>query len=231
MASHSSASDNFSRIGSGTVIRGTLRGSGDVEIEGRVEGVVDVQGDVTLQTTARVRIEDGALAGSRVTVRGAVLGSIRGETSVVLEDGARVVGDLVAPTIGIRPGGLLRGHVSTGDAPDSQALTRGRAERAPARATPCPRPARRGGPRAAPQGSEPEGHGASRDPARRRRARLRRAGRGPARPRPSRRGPCPGHALAAQRREGSDEAQGREVASPARATLPAEESLRCRGRA
>ncbi|MBK8940551.1 MAG: polymer-forming cytoskeletal protein [Polyangiaceae bacterium] len=140
MASHSSASDNFSRIGSGTVIRGTLRGSGDVEIEGRVEGVVDVQGDVTLQTTARVRIEDGALAGSRVTVRGAVLGSIRGETSVVLEDGARVVGDLVAPTIGIRPGGLLRGHVSTGDAPDSQALTRGRAERAPARATPARAP-------------------------------------------------------------------------------------------
>lgn len=134
MASHSSASDNFSRIGAGTVIRGTVRGEGDLEIEGRVEGVVDVRGDLTLQPTARVRIEEGALSGGRITVRGAVMGSIRGETSVVLEEGARVVGDLAAPTIGIRPGGLLRGHVSTGEMPDSQALTKGRPERAPVRA-------------------------------------------------------------------------------------------------
>jgi cytoskeletal protein CcmA (bactofilin family) len=118
---------DLSRLGRGVVIRGSIRGEGDIEIEGRVEGVVDVDGDVTLAESARVRIEEGDLAGRRVSIRGAVLGNIRGAAAIVLEEGARVVGDLAAPSIGIRPGGLLRGHVSTGDGSESGVPTRGRA--------------------------------------------------------------------------------------------------------
>lgn len=130
-----------SKIGRTTVIVGSVRGSGDVEIEGRIEGIVDVEGDVALLDSARVRIDEGALAGRAVTIRGAVAGGIRGGASIVLEEGARVVGDLVAPTIGIRPGGLLRGHVTTSDAPAAPA----RAERnakSRAVATPAPRAVR-----------------------------------------------------------------------------------------
>ncbi len=127
---------NDSRIGQGTVIRGAVRGEGELIIDGRVEGVLDVDGDITLSETARVRIEQGALSGRRVTVRGAVSGDLRGSAAVVLEEGARVVGDLAAPSIGIRPGGLLRGHVSTSGEAPSDAPTRGRAERAtPAKAS------------------------------------------------------------------------------------------------
>ncbi|NUP11343.1 MAG: polymer-forming cytoskeletal protein [Polyangiaceae bacterium] len=148
MASHSSSSNGASVIGRATVIRGTIRGDGDLQVEGRVEGVLDVSGELTLEDSARVRIEDGALSAGRVAIRGAVSGNVRGTSSIVLEQGARVVGDLSAPTIGIRPGGLLRGHVATGDSPVSQALTRGRVERTPARtgrtaavAAPAPTPA------------------------------------------------------------------------------------------
>lgn len=119
----------LSRLGRGVVIRGSIRGDGDLEIEGRVEGVLDVDGDVTLGASARVRIEDGDLAGRRVSIRGAVAGNVRGASAIVLEDGARVVGDLAAPSIGIRPGGLLRGHVATGDGSESGVPTRGRADR------------------------------------------------------------------------------------------------------
>lgn len=119
---------DLSRLGRGVVIRGSIRGDGDIEIEGRVEGVVEVDGDVTLADSARVRVEEGDLTGKRVSIRGAVLGNIRGSSAIVLEEGARVVGDLAAPSIGIRPGGLLRGHVSTGDGSESGVPTRGRAE-------------------------------------------------------------------------------------------------------
>lgn len=126
----SNSSNGSSTIGRGTVIRGTVRGDGDIEIDGRIEGVVDVDGDVTLGESARIRIEEGALSGRRVTVRGAVAGNIRGLSSLVLEEGARVVGDLAAPSIGIRPGGMLRGHVTTGDAAVEAAAARGRSSRA-----------------------------------------------------------------------------------------------------
>jgi cytoskeletal protein CcmA (bactofilin family) len=130
------------------VVRGTIRGVGDLEIEGTVQGVVEVVGDLSLTDTARVQIESGTLKGARVTVRGAVAGSIEGELAIVLEDGARVVGDLTAPSIGIRPGGMLRGYVATGDG-EADVPTKNRtqlarpaapsARSAPARPAPPPR--------------------------------------------------------------------------------------------
>jgi len=116
-----------STIGRGTVIRGSIRGEGDLEVEGRVEGVLDIDGDIALQDSARVRIQEGVLSGRAVSIRGAVSGSVLGSTSIVLESGARVVGDLSAPRIGIRPGGLLRGQVTTGDDGSSPPAARGRA--------------------------------------------------------------------------------------------------------
>jgi cytoskeletal protein CcmA (bactofilin family) len=139
----SSVSGSGSRIGQSTTIRGSIRGAGSIELDGRVEGTIDVDGDVTIGGNARIK---SPVTGARVTVRGAVAGNVRGKHAVVLEEGARVVGDLIAPQIGIRPGGLLRGHVSSGDAlTGSDAVTQApRAARAPVRhaATPLasPRP-------------------------------------------------------------------------------------------
>ena len=116
------------KIGRGTVIVGSIRGDGEVEIEGRVEGTFDVDGDITVADSGRVRVASGKLSVRRIAVSGAVAGSIEAQASIVLEDGAKVVGDVSAPSIGIRPGGLLRGHGSTGDAPAAPA--RARAEQA-----------------------------------------------------------------------------------------------------
>jgi cytoskeletal protein CcmA (bactofilin family) len=142
------AARDESRIGRGTVVRGTIRGVGDIEIEGTVQGVVEVVGDVSLADTAKVHIESGSLKGARVTIRGAVAGPIEGELAIVLEEGARVVGDLTAPSVGIRPGGMLRGYVATGDGePDAPTKNRAplakptvtSARPAPARPAPPPR--------------------------------------------------------------------------------------------
>ncbi len=124
---------NLSKIGRGTTIVGNVRGSGDLDVEGRVEGTLDVDGEVTLSEAARVK---SPVRGARVVVRGAVAGDVSARESIVLEEGARVVGDLSAPSIGIRPGGLLRGHVST----DPSLAKPARAERA---AQPAREPASR----------------------------------------------------------------------------------------
>src|SRR5580693_7712368 len=106
-----------STIGQGTLVRGSVRGEGDLEILGRVEGRVAVGGELSIGEGALVKSD---VSGRRVVVRGAVLGNVSAEESILLDEGARVVGDLGAPRIGIRPGALVRGNVGTG-APLQQA--------------------------------------------------------------------------------------------------------------
>jgi cytoskeletal protein CcmA (bactofilin family) len=98
-------------IGRGVRVRGTITGDSDLTIEGHVDGEVEVSGDVTVEAGGLVGAN---VAGRVVTVRGAVKGDLSGGDAVRLEEGARVVGDIRAPRIGIDRGALVRGHVQTG---------------------------------------------------------------------------------------------------------------------
>jgi cytoskeletal protein CcmA (bactofilin family) len=126
-------------IGRGTVVRGNVRGSGGLEILGRVEGDVSVEGDVLLGDSAAVR---GNITGTQLTISGAVMGDLRGSEAVLVESGARVVGDLLAPRIGIAEGALVRGNVRTEGEPaltPQQARRPGPAQR-PVSSFSAPRP-------------------------------------------------------------------------------------------
>jgi cytoskeletal protein CcmA (bactofilin family) len=116
-------------IGQGIFLRGSIKGDGDVEIRGRIEGDVEVAGEVTIGEGALVKAD---VTARRITVRGAVAGNLTGEDGVRLEEGARVVGDLRGAGIGIAEGALLRGNVQTGTGGESRG--RARAAAAPARA-------------------------------------------------------------------------------------------------
>ncbi|MBK9262703.1 MAG: polymer-forming cytoskeletal protein [Polyangiaceae bacterium] len=100
-----------STIGRGTTIRGSVRSDGDLDIHGFVEGSVVVTGELVIADTALIKSD---VSGRRVIVRGAVAGNVSANELIVVEPGARIVGDIGAPQIGIRPGGLIRGHVATG---------------------------------------------------------------------------------------------------------------------
>jgi cytoskeletal protein CcmA (bactofilin family) len=128
-------------IGQGIFLRGSIKGDGDVEIRGRIEGDVEVAGEVTIGEGALVKAD---VTARRITVRGAVAGNLTGEDGVRLEEGARVVGDLRGAGIGIAEGALLKGNVQTGGTGgETRSRTRAAAARAPARieAPPAPRKA------------------------------------------------------------------------------------------
>lgn len=133
-----------STIGRGTTIRGSVRSDGDLDIHGFVEGSVIVKGELVIAETALIKSD---VSGRRVIVRGAVAGNVSADELIVVEPGARIVGDLGAPQIGIRPGGLIRGHVATGAplparAPQAAAApaqtAKGRPATAPVAATAAP---------------------------------------------------------------------------------------------
>ena len=100
-----------SSISSKTVIRGRIVAEGPLEIHGHVEGHIEAQSDITIGDGALIKSD---VQGQRVVVAGAVAGNVRGAELVLLESGARVVGDLSAPSVGIRPGALVRGHIEAG---------------------------------------------------------------------------------------------------------------------
>jgi cytoskeletal protein CcmA (bactofilin family) len=99
-------------IGRTTRVHGRVTGDVDLEVHGFVDGEVAVGGDVTIDAHGMV---GAGVRGRRVVVRGAVRGDLLGEEAVLLEDGARVVGDVRAPRIVIAPGALVRGFVDTGE--------------------------------------------------------------------------------------------------------------------
>jgi cytoskeletal protein CcmA (bactofilin family) len=99
-------------LGEGTSITGRVTGDGDLEIRGRIDGEVEIRGDLVIAEGALIR---ASLSGARVTVRGAVLGDVIGTEAVVLEATARVVGDLRAPRIAIALGAQIRGELDMGD--------------------------------------------------------------------------------------------------------------------
>lgn len=132
---------NETTIASGTIVRGSIEGTGNLVVAGHVEGEIQLAGDVT--------IESGGLVGAnvraaRIVVRGAVRGDLSADEAIFLEEGARVVGDVRAGRIAIGRGALVRGYVeTTGQAGSTPREAKPAAAARPQpRAVPAPAPAR-----------------------------------------------------------------------------------------
>jgi cytoskeletal protein CcmA (bactofilin family) len=125
-------------IAGSAVIRGNVRGDTSLEILGRVEGDVGVTGDLSLGPDAVVV---GTVSGARVIIGGSVEGDVTGTEAVVVSDTGRVVGDLLAPRIGMSEGAHVQGSVrTTNGASPAPAVSRPVPRRVPA---PVERPAPR----------------------------------------------------------------------------------------
>jgi cytoskeletal protein CcmA (bactofilin family) len=142
--------DSEAIIGQGTFIRGNVRGDGDLNVAGRIEGTIEVRGEVVFEETSIIQSE---VTADRIVVRGALAGDLHASDSVVLEAGCKVVGDLDAPRIRIDEGALFRGRIEMGGGEQSPTPARKAAPQArttprtapatPARTAPAPRVAPR----------------------------------------------------------------------------------------
>jgi cytoskeletal protein CcmA (bactofilin family) len=115
-------------IGRGAHVTGRVTGAVDLEIHGRVDGEVTIDGELTVEAEGLVAAN---LSARRLVVRGAVKGDLSAVDAVVLENGARVVGDVRAPRIAIERGALVRGYVQTGSASAASAQRSEAREAAP----------------------------------------------------------------------------------------------------
>ncbi len=95
-------------LGSGTVWKGDLSGSGGVRIEGALEGDISLRGLLVIGETGRVTCNQ--LRANVVIVAGAVRGDITAE-KVEIRSTGRVWGNVVTAAFATEEGAFLRGQI------------------------------------------------------------------------------------------------------------------------
>jgi len=117
-------------LSSDITITGNVRSSGDIQIEGTIEGDIRAQ-TLIVGETATVK---GEVVAEDVVVNGRVVGRLRG-LKVRLSNTARVEGDIVHKTIAIESGAHFEGSVQRQDDPLAKGSTAGSAPQRPVAVT------------------------------------------------------------------------------------------------
>lgn len=102
-------------IGKSILIRGDVVSSGDLVIDGQVEGTIDL-GDHSLTIGPGASVTADLLA-KTVTISGKVKGNVTGMTRVELKATGSIEGDVTAPKFVMDEGASISGKVDTGSRP------------------------------------------------------------------------------------------------------------------
>ncbi len=90
-------------------IEGRISGSGEIVVNGLVNGTIEATGTVNVGEKGRV---EATVHGKIVSVSGAVVGDISADERIELEISAQVDGNITAPRILIKDGASFRGQVN-----------------------------------------------------------------------------------------------------------------------
>jgi cytoskeletal protein CcmA (bactofilin family) len=95
-------------IGTGLTIEGQLRAEGPITVDGYIEGLVRLDGELTVGETGIIR---GPVSALSIIVAGRVIGDIACSGLVELRESAHVFGNIVAGRISVSPGAQHQGNV------------------------------------------------------------------------------------------------------------------------
>jgi len=96
-------------LGRGSRVEGTLTFQGSVKIDGQVEGQVEAKDTVIVGDSASVVAQINA---GTIIIKGSVTGDLTAAKRVELRSPARVLGNIVTPSLVIQDGVVFEGHCS-----------------------------------------------------------------------------------------------------------------------
>ncbi|WP_108471878.1 bactofilin family protein [Rhodanobacter thiooxydans] len=113
------SSNETSLIARGTVIRGDLRFSGALHLDGRIEGSVLGEGEDAVFTLSEHGHVHGEIHVPQAVINGHVTGDVNVSARLELAPQARIDGDLRYHTLEMAAGAQVNGRISrqAGDAP------------------------------------------------------------------------------------------------------------------
>ena len=110
-ASHRGSHDT-SLIARGTVIRGDLRFSGALHLDGRIEGSVLGEGEDAMFTLSEHGQVQGEIRVPHAVINGHVIGDVQVSARLELAPQARIDGDLRYHTLEMAAGAQVNGRIS-----------------------------------------------------------------------------------------------------------------------
>ena len=100
-----------SLIAADILIEGKIEGAGSVRIAGKFKGDVNVQGDLTIESGAKLT---GGVRADKVVIAGELEGNIEAASLVNLLPTGIVVGDIKAGSLTVAAGARMRGQAEFG---------------------------------------------------------------------------------------------------------------------
>jgi len=97
-------------IAAKTRVRADLLGAEPLHVQGRIDGTVDLAGRLVVEKGG---IIVGEIRAEEVVIAGIVAGNVTALHRIELKASARVVGDLVAPSVLVEAGARFRGDLAT----------------------------------------------------------------------------------------------------------------------
>ncbi len=103
-------------ITAGTTITGDIVSSGDIRIEGVLQGNLETKGKLVVGTTGQVR---GQIICNNSDIEGFVEGKISVSELLSLKSTSKMIGDVTTNKLAIEPGAIFSGTCSMKDTRDS----------------------------------------------------------------------------------------------------------------
>lgn len=107
MASRSDSMNSV--IGPGSIFEGKFYISGSLRIDGKFEGEIKTEDVLVVGETGKIRTN---ISARHVSVAGTMIGNIRAEQEVRLEESGKLLGDIIAPKLNIAPGVVAKGNIT-----------------------------------------------------------------------------------------------------------------------
>lgn len=101
--------NNNSVIGPGSIFEGKFYIAGSLRIDGKFEGEIKTDDALFIGETGKVRTN---ISAREVIVAGTLIGNIKAETEVRLEETGRLLGDIIAPALTLAKGVVAKGNIT-----------------------------------------------------------------------------------------------------------------------
>lgn len=105
-------SEEATVISKGVKIEGKLSCSGNIRLDGEVQGDISSQSTVIVGENGKV---NGQINADSITIGGKVTGTVRAKDKVVLEAKANLKGDIITKIMMVEAGAIFNGNSKMGD--------------------------------------------------------------------------------------------------------------------
>ena len=104
--------DEITIISNGVKIEGKMTSSGNIRVDGEVQGDILSQSNVTVGENGKV---NGQISAASITIGGNVSGTVRAKEKLMLEAKSNLNGDLYTKILVVEPGARFEGKSKMGE--------------------------------------------------------------------------------------------------------------------